>query len=116
MTRSDSWRRVLAAALLAVLVAVALWMFNRGYGETSQRGYKYASALFTACNLQDRAKLLKISQMINQDREQGKLEVNETQWLLKICQNGISGNWSSASAAVRRLMEDQQRAAALPDI
>lgn len=98
-----------------VMVAAIVWLLSRGYGKTSAEGYRYATALFSACNQQDKARLRKISELISSANEAGELEPDESRWLQDIVDRGLAGDWDSASRNVRRLMEAQQeRAAPLP--
>ncbi len=101
-----------ASVLVLILAASAFWYLNRGYGQTTQQGYAYSIALFTACNQQDESKLQKIASMIESDLDEGKIAQPEARWLNSIINKGLRGNWSAANRDVRKLMKDQVRPAA----
>lgn len=104
------------AIVVVVAVALGVWYFNRGYGKTSALGYRYATALFTACNRQDEAKLKQIAEMIAESEQKGELSGEDARVLEGIIGRGEAGNWAAASREIRRLMEAQvERAEPLPD-
>ena len=108
MNRSN--QIVLSVLVLAVL-AGGLWMFNQSYGETSQRGYEYSMALFSACNQHDKEKLQQVADLIARDVASGELESRESKWLLDIVDDGLNDRWTKANKAVRKLMNDQVKTA-----
>lgn len=105
--------------LVAVVVigGIAWWLTLPSYGEISEKGYAYAMALFSACNGKSTAKVEKIVAMIEQSVTADELSQQEAAWLKGIASNALEGNWESANAAVRTLMEEQARQAdPLPEI
>lgn len=95
---------------LAIAAAVATYMYlNRGYGELSELGYDYATAIYSACNQSDGSKLQKLSAMIAASREQNKISDRETRWLSGIIARGERGDWQMAAAESRKLLIDQVR-------
>ena len=93
---------------LAIAVAVATYMYlNRGYGELSELGYEYATAIYSACNQGDGTKLQKLSAMIAASREQNEIGDRETRWLSGIIARGERGDWQMAAAESRNLLMDQ---------
>ena len=112
----ESRTLVWGGAALAVLVLVAgyLWI-NRPYGEVSERSYQYATALFSACNQKEAARLHKISEMVGASVRTGEISQQEAGWLQAIIELGLSGSWDAASREVRQLMEDQLAPVALPE-
>ena len=105
-------RWLVALAFVIVLAGTVYWLTTRRYGKTSVEGYRYAAALFSACNQRDEAKLQGMTTMISDSLKRGDIEPAESQWLLEIAEQGLSGNWDVASRDVRQLMEDQQQRAA----
>ena len=113
MRTPSTWSRV--SAVIALGGALVLYLFwPRGYGETSDQGYQFAIALFTACNQHDSEKLTTIANMIEAAEDAGELGNAEARWLQGITRQGLAGNWEAANRAVRRLMTDQLKPAPLP--
>ena len=102
-------RTKLYVAILTTLLVVGglYWYLQLGYGETSQQGYAYSMALFSACNQRDPERLQLISDLIEQDRAAGNVNADEARWLQGIIRRGLSGDWQAANREVRRLMNDQ---------
>lgn len=103
---------LLPAAVFAVL---ALCFIFRGYGEVSQRGYRIAIALYSACNQRDDEKLTQIEDLITQSETAHDLHANEIRWLRDIIRTGQRGHWDAANRKVRRLMVDQIKPASESD-
>ena len=104
----NSWK-TLAGIGLAILLLIAVYCFasSRQYGEVSDEGYAYATALYSCCNQRDIDKLEVIAQMIEEARSREELGDRETRWLAGIVEQGREGDWARASTSVRQLMEDQ---------
>ena len=102
--RSMAWA---GAALATLIVAAGWYWFQRGYGQVSELGYQYATAMFSACNQQDEARLQRIAAMVEQSTAAGELPQQEAAWLRQIIDMGLAGHWEDASEEVRQLMEDQ---------
>lgn len=106
---------LLVFAAVVVIGSVAWWLSRPSYGEVSEKGYDYAMALFAACNGKSTVKIEKIVSMVEQSQIAGELSDQEAAWLKKIASNAMEGDWESANAAVRTLMEEQaKRADPLP--
>lgn len=91
-----------------ILLAVAAYMYlNRGYGQISELGYQYATALYSACNQSDDEKLEKLSEMIAASQAQREIDDRETRWLQGIIERGRRGDWQAGAREARRLLADQ---------
>ncbi|RCS40620.1 hypothetical protein DTL42_24940 [Bremerella cremea] len=115
----NSTRNITLVVLAGVVVVggFAWWLSRPSYGEISDKGYDYAMALFAACNGRSTAKIEKIVSMVEQSQIAGELPEQEAAWLKKIASNAMEGNWESANASVRTLMEEQaKRADPLPQL
>ncbi len=98
----------LVSISLFLLVGVGAYLYlNRGYGEVSELGYQYATALYSACNQSDEGKLEVISEMLTASHERSELEDHELRWLNGIIERGRRGDWQAAAGAARKLLEDQ---------
>ncbi len=98
----------LALIGLVVVVSIGAYCyFNRGYGEVSELGYQYATALYTACNQSDDKKLEVISEMLIASSERRELEDRELRWLNGIIERGRRGDWQEAAGEARKLLKDQ---------
>lgn len=78
-----------------------------GYGEVTPHGYEYAKALYSICNRKDAERLETFVGMLESDVREGKLTDAEADWFRDIADQAGQGNWTSASANARRLLEDQ---------
>ncbi|PHR85899.1 MAG: hypothetical protein COA78_38695 [Blastopirellula sp.] len=113
-SKKISW---IAAPIIILVVLVVYWIFTPKYGETSDKAYEFAVAIFSTCNQQDEARLKEISTMIDSAISDGEIQREEAKWLTAIIDNGLAGNWDKASADVRQLMKDQVQAASpLPEV
>ncbi|MCA9119684.1 MAG: hypothetical protein H6822_34230 [Planctomycetaceae bacterium] len=97
---------VLLGLVVAVVVGAYLYL-NRGYGDVSELGYQYATALYSACNQSESRKLEVIYQMAIAARERQELDDRELRWLNGIIEHGRRGDWQAATAEARKLLEDQ---------
>jgi hypothetical protein len=88
--------------VLLLVVGVAVWMTS-GHSRISDRGYDYALALISACGRQDEARVKQIA------KEVGEAELPEydRRVILGITSNALNGNWQSASAETRALLNAQ---------
>jgi hypothetical protein len=103
-------RRYLKLVLLGLVVAVGLSTYlylNRGYGNVSELGYQYATALYSACNQSDSRKLEVISEMLIASSEREEIDDRELRWLNGIIEHGRRGDWQAAAGEARKLLEDQ---------
>lgn len=106
--------RNVALGLVAPLVligGIAWWLMQPSYGEISPKGYQIAMAIYSAANQENKPKVEKISGMIDQSVAAAEISAEEAEWLRGIVQKAMDGDWQSATAAVRLLMEEQARPA-----
>lgn len=97
-----------ATSLLAAFAAVLLLTLNGcGYGQVSSTGYQYAQALYSLSNRQSVDRIDAVQAQINAGVESGELPAKEAAWLLDICEQCREGDWESAQANARRMMDDQ---------
>ncbi|TWT78175.1 hypothetical protein Pla123a_09650 [Posidoniimonas polymericola] len=78
-----------------------------GYGEVSPVAYDYSMALYSLANRQDGGKLDAVAEQIDASHAAGDLTDREAGWLHDILADAESGDWQSASASARRMMQDQ---------
>lgn len=95
-----------AAAVLLLLIGGVWWM-NRSYDKVSQPGYQFAMALMSVCNRKDAARLQVLVSQMRAAQEAGELPDYDAGVLFDIADRAAADDWESATAAVRRLMEDQ---------
>lgn len=104
--------KIIAGGLLLVMVLGALYLWsNRGYGDTSETGYQFATALFSACNRRDSGKIQQLSEQLEAAVANQEIQAKEARWLRNIIEDGQQGRWPAANQAVRQLMLDQLKAA-----
>ncbi|RMF39747.1 MAG: hypothetical protein D6753_13065 [Planctomycetota bacterium] len=89
---------------VGLILAVGWWWLHQPYGETTPRGYAYATAMFAACNQRDRSRLEEISSMIRKDVQAGILQRQEAEWLEQIIEWGRAEKWERANREIRKLM------------
>jgi hypothetical protein len=73
----------------------------------SQPAYQQAMALFNAVSRKDEAALSRLRDLITQARVDSKISTAEANLLLAVIENAQRGNWDSATARMRKLMERQ---------
>ncbi len=100
------------SSLLAIIVVIGLavvamgFFFNRGYGKVSPRTYECATALYGACLAKSEERIAKVEALFDEpDTEE--IPSTERVWLERIIEQAKRGEWKKASAAARRMMEDQ---------
>ena len=93
----------------AGLAAVILLSFAGcgGYGEISPHSYEYATALYSICNRQDKARLDPFSEQLIAARDAGELPAHEAQWMEDIADLARDGQWEDAAQKSRRMLMDQ---------
>ena len=93
--------------LSAIAVAMTFWL-GRGYGTVSPDAYRIAQALYSSCLAKSEARLEAVEAAFNDSSEQ-PLEITEKEqrWLMEIIADAKAGNWQSAAADARQMMEDQ---------
>lgn len=92
-------------AVLVVVIIGYVWM-NRGYGEIDPRTYDFAKAVYSACLKQDSDHLDQVSKLLSASEAEA-LPVNEKRWIETMIEKARTGNWGSAAADARRMLEDQ---------
>lgn len=102
-----SGRVVAFVALILVLGGAVFYSINRGYGEISPKGYEYAKAMYSICNRKDSGRLEDLSEMIEDSVASGEISSTEAEWLTSISDSAAEGDWESATAESRRLLDDQ---------
>ena len=96
-----------ALGVLAIAVATSLWL-GRGYGTVSPDAYQVAQALYSSCLAKSEVRLEAVESTINDAGEQPlEITVKEQRWLKEIIADAKAGNWQSAAADARQMMEDQ---------
>ena len=104
-------------AAVMLICGIAWWLMQPSYGEISPKGYQYAMAIYSAANGKNKPKVERISSMIDQSVAAEEISAEEANWLRGIVQKALDGDWQSANAAVRVLMEEQARPAEpLPEV
>ena len=93
--------------VLTIAVATFLWL-GRGYGTVSPDAYQVAQALYSSCLAKSEVRLEAVESTIN-DAGDPPLEITakEQRWLKAIVADAKAGNWQSAAADARQMMEDQ---------
>ena len=93
--------------VLTIAVAMFLWL-GRGYGTVSPDAYQVAQALYSSCLAKSEVRLEAVESTIN-DAGDPPLEITakEQRWLKAIIADAKAGNWQSAAADARQMMEDQ---------
>lgn len=79
----------------------------------SQPAYQKAIAVFSAIGRKDLATLSKLRELITKSKAESEISANEADLLLAVIDNAKDGNWESASARMRKLMDKQVVAARL---
>jgi hypothetical protein len=106
---------IYVSALVAVLAGGAYWWINSGYGEVSRTGFEFAMSLMSVCNRQDKVRLETVISKIEESANHQKLPKKDAETLLKIASWANNGNWSKASASIRRLLDAQVNSTAIPE-
>ncbi len=101
--------KVMVAGFVLIVVIAIILRSGREYGEISPRGYEIATALYSACNQKDPAKLETLSEIIEDSTGSRELNDRESRWLVAIIDQGRRGDWDAAVAEVRQIMKDQVR-------
>ena len=94
---------------IGLLVVIGIYLSSgRGYGKVSDRAYKVATALYSACLCKSEARLEKVSQLIANDESIDQpIPSHERAWLASIVEQAQEGDWAAAAQSSRRMMEDQ---------
>jgi len=92
---------------LAIFCAMALSLTGCGYPEVSPQSYELSKALFSACNRKDEDHLSRVETMISEGISDGTVSQREADWLNQIIADARDGDWQSAAAESRQLMNDQ---------
>ena len=92
---------------LAIAVVMTFWL-GRGYGSVSPDAYQVAHALYSSCLAKSEVRLEALESTINDAAEQPlEITAKEQRWLKEIIADAKAGNWQSAAANARQMMEDQ---------
>lgn len=94
-------------AWASLLLLTAAHLVGCGYSQVSPTTYELAKALFSITNRQATDMLAKAEARIDQAVKAEQISQQEAQWLTEIVELARDGDWASAHAAARRLMEDQ---------
>ncbi|MCC9656219.1 hypothetical protein [Rhodopirellula halodulae] len=93
--------------ILALIVAIGVFLFPRTKVELDDQGYGAATALFRICNQRDSESLAKMESEIQTWRSEGKLSDKSFDALTDVIDLAKSGDWRDANQACRTIMEDQ---------
>ncbi len=88
------------------LLTIFLAGCNR-YAEASPTCSQITVALFSVCNLRDEARLTTVAEQIAQASKAGQLTEREANWLNSIVESARSGDWETAGAEARSLLDAQ---------
>ena len=94
---------------LAVIIAVVSY-FRSGYGDVSYPTYQAATALYGACLARSEARIDLVETLIangNEKFDADLLSAQERSWLESVIRAARGGEWESAAAMAKRMMEDQ---------
>ena len=93
---------------VAAIAVVMFFWFGRGYGTVSRDAYQVAQALYSSCLAKSEVRLEAVEATINGASDK-PLEITEKEqrWLEEIIADAKAGNWQSAAADARQMMEDQ---------
>jgi hypothetical protein len=78
-----------------------------GYGPVSRTAYDYATALYSATNGKSVVKVDEIHRRVQAARDAGELTPDEADMLGAIIADARGGDWQTAAAACRAVMEAQ---------
>jgi len=92
---------------LFTLTIVLILFSGCGYPDVSERTYEISKALYSACNRQSVEHLAKIEKAISNASKSEEISAQESKWLNQIIKTARDGDWKSATAESRKLMEDQ---------
>ena len=91
----------------AIAVVMVLWL-GRGYGTVSPDAYQVAQALYSSCLAKSEVRLEAVESMINDAGEQPlEITAKEQRWLKAMIADAKAGDWQSAAADARQMLEDQ---------
>ena len=97
------------ALLGAVAIAVVMFFWlGRGYGTVSPDAYQVAQALYSSCLAKSEVRLEAVESTVNDAGEQPlEITAKEQRWLKAMIADAKAGDWRSAAADARQMMEDQ---------
>ena len=103
-----STRTVTVFIAAVVVIAAAAWYLLRPpYGPIGQQAYRYSTALYSAANQQDDARLATIETMLHADAQRGLVATDAAGWMQSIIDAGRQGDWTEAQQDARDLLEAQ---------
>jgi uncharacterized membrane protein YebE (DUF533 family) len=94
------------AAAFVLLGGIWFW-WSGGPPEIGQRAYEFTTALHSACNQKDDAKVDKLVAMIDSAAADGEISRQEAGALGQIVSLAHSERWGDAEASARKLMDAQ---------
>ena len=97
---------IIAAAVTWIVIATTLWLLNRPT-RIGSHAYDYATALHSICHHEDSGRLGNFVEAIRKARESDQITAKELALLHSIATHAEVGNWKSARARSRKLLEDQ---------
>ena len=98
-------KTLLIPSVIAVVVIV--WLC-RGYGTVSPDAYRVAQALYSSCLAKSETRLEAVESTFNDSGDHSlEITVKEQRWLNEIIADAKSGDWQSAAADARQMMEEQ---------
>lgn len=77
------------------------------YHRASPEGCRIAVALFSACSLRDERRLRHVSEEVRRANQSEQITQRETHWFNSIIESAKSGDWETAHAEIRSLLEAQ---------
>lgn len=98
-------RRRIWGALLLTLACLSVGCHD--YPVIGPGAYELAQAVENLCSRRDPAQLPQARQIVQSKFESGAITADERDWLTSILTTAESGDWESAAAEARRLLESQ---------
>ena len=78
-----------------------------GYPEVSPTTYEIAGALYSVSNLKREDGLANVETLISESLQAQEISSREAGYLIEIVQQCRAGDWETAQAECRRMMDDQ---------
>lgn len=106
MSQTTLRAAVVSAAVLMLLGGLWFW-WSGGPPKISRRAYQFTTALYSACNQKDDARIEKLVAMIEDATAAGEISPEDAGELEQIVSFGRSERWGDAQATARELMDAQ---------
>lgn len=100
-----------STSLMGAILVLSL-VLGTGCGSNptlSQPGYKQALAVFNAVSRKDEVAISKLHDIITKSKSDSEVPASEADILLAVIENAKQGNWESATARMRKLLEKQAK-------